>query len=283
MRRIHLYSGLLMLPWVLLYGATAMLFNHPTVFCEEQTIPFGPDGEKPSPFGDLPGAGQLACQVTAALQQQEQLAGGSTCYRLVEPTWAYFAGSAFGSAKGPDRRYSVAVDLGDGSALLRINRVPKQANSHPLAAVKPVQLENSMRKRLEAGLTRLLDDLGLEHQEVAFGFVPALHFLLEIDGEQYRVKYDPARGSVTAAEPLPLRQFLLRLHLSHRYPSTVNAQWFWAVAVDAMFVSMLFWGISGLFMGWQIKAVRHIGLAVLLAGTAVAALLFLRMHARLLG
>src|SRR5687768_4458683 len=27
-RRIHLYSGLFMFPWVMLYGVTALLFNH---------------------------------------------------------------------------------------------------------------------------------------------------------------------------------------------------------------------------------------------------------------
>jgi hypothetical protein len=37
-RRIHLFSGLFMLPWVLLYGVTALLFNHPNVLV-------GPDTE----------------------------------------------------------------------------------------------------------------------------------------------------------------------------------------------------------------------------------------------
>src|SRR5262245_33925407 len=31
-RRIHLYSGLFMFPWVMLYGITALLFNHPGAF-----------------------------------------------------------------------------------------------------------------------------------------------------------------------------------------------------------------------------------------------------------
>ncbi|HVJ88034.1 MAG TPA: hypothetical protein VM452_20385, partial [Caulifigura sp.] len=28
-RRVHLYSGLFLFPWVMLYGVTALLFNHP--------------------------------------------------------------------------------------------------------------------------------------------------------------------------------------------------------------------------------------------------------------
>ena len=33
-RTLHLYSGLFMLPWVFLYGFTALLFNHSTWFSE---------------------------------------------------------------------------------------------------------------------------------------------------------------------------------------------------------------------------------------------------------
>ena len=33
-RRVHLYSGLFLVPLVLLYGVTAFLFNHPAAFSE---------------------------------------------------------------------------------------------------------------------------------------------------------------------------------------------------------------------------------------------------------
>ena len=33
-RTLHLYSGLFMLPWVFLYGFTALLFNHSTWLSE---------------------------------------------------------------------------------------------------------------------------------------------------------------------------------------------------------------------------------------------------------
>ncbi len=36
-RRIHLYSGLVMFPWVLLYGFTALLFNRPNTFTDSRT------------------------------------------------------------------------------------------------------------------------------------------------------------------------------------------------------------------------------------------------------
>jgi len=32
LRRIHMYASLFMVPWIVLYGSTGFLFNHPTAF-----------------------------------------------------------------------------------------------------------------------------------------------------------------------------------------------------------------------------------------------------------
>jgi hypothetical protein len=61
------------------------------------------------------------------------------------------------------------------------------------------------------------------------------------------------------------------LHFTAGYPSQQGtSRWFWAVAVDATVLSMFFWGFPGLFMWWQIKAVRLSGVAILLASATLA-------------
>src|SRR5207249_10515900 len=76
--------------------------------------------------------------------------------------------------------------------------------------------------------------------------------------------------------PLP---FLKELHFTARYPSQHGtSRWFWAVAVDATVLSLFFWALSGLFMWWQIKAVRLTGIATLLASATLATALTLGMH-----
>ena len=40
-RRLHLYLGLFLLPWSILYGVTGFLFNHPTAFADAPTASFG--------------------------------------------------------------------------------------------------------------------------------------------------------------------------------------------------------------------------------------------------
>ena len=74
------------------------------------------------------------------------------------------------------------------------------------------------------------------------------------------------------------RSFLLRLHTAHGYGVQSNSRWFWAIAVDMMFASMCFWGLSGVVMWWQIKKTRKIGFVFLVVSAIVATLLAFGMH-----
>ena len=77
---------------------------------------------------------------------------------------------------------------------------------------------------------------------------------------------------------LSTRRFLTGLHLAYTYPSRLDSRWFWALAVDAMFVSMVFWGCSGLLMWWQMKKLRGWGALTLVASAVVAMALAVGMH-----
>ncbi|MCY3777546.1 MAG: hypothetical protein OXH11_16350 [Candidatus Aminicenantes bacterium] len=82
-------------------------------------------------------------------------------------------------------------------------------------------------------------------------------------------------------EELGWRSYLQRLHTSRGYPAERNAHWFWAIAVDAMFVTMTFWGLSGLFTWWQLRRTRRLGALCLLASSVAATWLAIGMHAHL--
>jgi hypothetical protein len=105
-------------------------------------------------------------------------------------------------------------------------------------------------------------------------------------GKPWIVTYNAQTGSVAGkpaddpapAEEMSTRRFLTRLHLAHGYPGEQNARWFWAVVVDAMAFVMVFWGVSGIFMWWQIKATRKFGFLVLVLSVAAATALGLGMH-----
>ncbi|MFM8272471.1 MAG: hypothetical protein ACKODX_09085, partial [Gemmata sp.] len=81
-RRAHLYSGLFLLPWAVLYGVTGFLFNHPTAFSDAPTASFGARELAGTPMEGPPKPAAVAEQVVAALNER---AKGSAKYSLVEP------------------------------------------------------------------------------------------------------------------------------------------------------------------------------------------------------
>lgn len=279
-RRMHLYLGLFLLPWALLYGVSGFLFNHPTAFPDQPTRTFGPDDVRGTPLEGLPRPAELAEEVIHALNEQ----GGS--YRLVRPEDAAFARSrVLLNARGDGVEHSVFVELPSGTGYVRTKPMGETEAPAPFAAKAGVRTTTALSDRLQKGAPEVLNKLGLDADEASIpGLVPDLTFYLEADGRVWRVTYQPQRGAVTGkmadspSEGLSVRRFLLRLHLSHGYASDGGVRWWWAVFVDAMAFVMVFWAVSGLLMWWQIKAVRGWGAVVLVGSAVVATLMALGMY-----
>jgi hypothetical protein len=294
LRRGHLYCGLLLLPWALLYGVTALLFNHPTLFSDQPTASFGREELAGTPMESLPAPAEVAEQVVAALRERT----GSTAYALVQPAQARYADRfAFArvSADGTDVSILMRVDGSGG----RVRSRPPPAESGepaPFAVAgrgagegSPraegglpaggLSIERPLTRRIEEAVPSVLARVGFPGGAVTVTSVPDLVFLMS-DGEQlWRVNYNALSGSVAGerdggadARPrMSARQYLTGLHLEHGYPGRLGVSWVWAVVVDAMACVLLFWGVSGLFMWWQIKATRWPGLAVLVTSAVAAA------------
>lgn len=279
-RRLHLYLGLFLLPWALLYGVSGFLFNHPTAFPDQPTRTFGPDDVRGTPLAGLPRPAALAEEVVSALNEK----GGS--YRLVRPQDAAFARSrVLLNARGQGVEHSVVVELPDGSGYVRAKHKLPEEKPAPFAAKSGVRTATSLPDRLQGGTPAVLNKLGLDaHEATVVGTLPDLTFYMEADGQVWRVRYQPQQGGVDGrpadapSAALSTRRFLLRLHLSHGYPPDGGVRWYWALFVDVMVFAMVFWGVSGLFMWWQIKALRGWGTVVLALSAVAAALMALGMH-----
>ena len=70
-----------------------------------------------------------------------------------------------------------------------------------------------------------------------------------------------------------MRSFLLRLHKSAGYPREAGSRMGWAVIVDLIAGLMIFWGLSGIVMWWQMRPFRRTGLILVVAGIALSAVL----------
>ena len=142
-----------------------------------------------------------------------------------------------------------------------------------------------MPERYKRAIPILLTKLGYATGEVKVGFIPDLSFHIEADGRKWVARYKVLQGSVTGrpwdvdppGERLSVRRFLIRLHRTHTYPFAMGSQWFWAVFVDLMSGVLLFWGVSGLLMWWQIKRTRSAGLLLMIASFVIAGILTVGM------
>lgn len=309
-RRGHLFAGLFLLPWVLLYGVTAFLFNHPAAFPDQPTAHFGRPELAGTPLDAVPSPLDTAAAVTAELNRR-----GTAC-TLIRPEAATFVREfAFATVKADDQTVSVLVDAATGTGTLRgkLDDPPKPAaEPAPFAVggksradgppkrgrndgpVKPVEdgirTENPLHDRLTAALPAVLGRCGFPAGEVAVTSSPDVVFHLDVGGREWQATYSPLTGAVAGrpadAAPqteLSARRFLLRLHTAHGFPGQTNARWWWAVIVDAMAFVMVFWAVSGFFMWWQIKATRRLGVVALLLSGVAATWLGVAMYRLLAG
>ncbi len=298
-----------MLPWVLLYGLTALLFNHPNVLTAPGTevAYFSLDDAEAKL---LPDADQLAEKAVTNVAAVLKAADSSQSIEIATPSNASFSRQMFGSTSNDEFDASVVVDFATGKGYLK-KRKKKEEPKEPKEDAKP-SLENKIDIKLDAdpvgdfrkGVASLLKESDFDAEKVRIRSLPALEFDAIVDGEPMRMKLVQKSGgrgrsgsdntdkkkdkpvtydatlSVVGQHPrdMSARSFLLRLHMAHGYPNQANVRWFWAVAVDLMFASMVFWGLSGVVMWWQIKRTRKIGFVILGASAIVALWLAIGMH-----
>ncbi|MGC4005669.1 MAG: PepSY domain-containing protein [Pirellulales bacterium] len=365
-RRIHLYSGLLLLPWVFLYGVTGFLFNHPTFFASSDTIFFSPGETVGTPIERLPKPEETAARVLASINAGEQK------YELVPDTVNYGRGGlrvSFSTAEGKPMaltldpvagggsiRAAQAGRAGGGEAMATKggekgraatngddakssegrrrgkeasksetkteateqvaangdanatavddegkNEAPRgrgaREGGRPMGrggegartatrrepapfARDEFALDVSPRSIVADGATALLTNLGYADVTNVRTEVVPLTFKMTSAGKTWSVNYNEELGTLSGEEivereapGMPFRQFLLRLHMTHHYPSSFGVRWVFAVIVDVMAMTMVFWGVSGVLMWIQIKKTRLIGAVVLLlAMISVAAI-----------
>jgi len=283
-RRLHLYSGLFMFPWVLLYGTTAFLFNHPTAFPDQKQISFGRTEIESTPLQRFPKADELARTVVAALETQPRKSGRTELYRLVEPNKAAYSEEfVFAHANADGQQHNVRISVVDGTGRISTRGIAPSTDKFPIAQ-NSLKIDDLPANLVKDSLPTILNRAGLAAGDVSVTFSPDLTFLMEAEGKRWNVTYNTLTGEMTGrpaddgTNTLTTRRFLLELHLAHGFPTSPGVRWFWAVAVDVMFVSMVFWALSGVLMFWQIKAVRVWGIAVILGSAAAAITLIVGMH-----
>ncbi len=284
MRRLHLYCGLVMLPWVILYAVSGLLFNHPGLSGGEGVHRFTVDDLPPRILAEMPEAPTAVADV---LEQVRQHAPHATIEPLSEPTPSY-VGSL--RARGTREDGSVGVFVGMESGNGAVRRIPDEVEPSPpgLAEVTALSVE-SLEPAIFEQMARSITEQHMQApQELSVSSAPELRFGARVDGEPWVLTFDPHAGTL-AYEPFDhapdvrMGRVLARLHMTHVYPASFGARWVHALIVDLTIVCLLLWCLTGMVMWWQLRRLRRIGWVFVLSGLAATTWLLVLIWPQLVG
>ncbi|MEN1705025.1 MAG: PepSY domain-containing protein [Planctomycetota bacterium] len=262
-RRIHMYLGLALVPFVILYGVTALLFNHPTWLSTASP-------QTAVDTGDLGGlefrpAHTLAESVAAAIAART-----GTPLEVVDGSAELTSSFVIDvEREGARDRYRIEPD--GSAATVQTTTSTSLGAEAPIAHVPKSAVEHDAIRSLAESLEQRSGG-----GEADVRSAPDIEFIAQADGRDWVISADLFTGKVRGREvgaptrPLDLRSYLLRLHKTHVYPGEMSARWVYTVIVDVMGATMVLWGLTGLVMWWQMKPLRKNGVLATVGGIALA-------------
>ncbi|MEN0019970.1 MAG: hypothetical protein AAF747_03695 [Planctomycetota bacterium] len=255
-RRLHMHFGLILMPLVLLYGVTGLLFNHPTIFAAGTTEQISEDMLASLVWPEAEAVANSAIQQLAEAGIEVERApndkAGYEDYVIIDST-------------GTDERRRYRVWPNDSYGTVRIT---------PTTDARVSPFPNRLEPFAADLLQSLADDIAEtdEQQGARVRLAPGVEFAVMLDGKKWVLEVDGRDGRLDArpvsepTRPYDVRTFLTRLHRSHGYSRDDSSRWLWALAVDVTSSMMVFWAISGMIMWWQIKPTRSLGMAFVVLG-----------------
>ena len=275
-RRLHLYAGLAMLPWLLFFGFSGLLFNHPGLGEQVEGTRVGPDQLHDAGIAAWPPA-VVAQRVIGNLNQSAELAG-LVPLELDRERASEWVGFTVLSAPFERGRHTLLLDMQQTRGVIITRRLPGEPRGEAFPRTH-VELPDHTTKAVEGKLEGLLESQGMPalsalraHPKLA----PQLRLVArDAAGISWNLSYDARTGEVSGRRSdsfpsLGMSQLLGMLHTTHHFPLRVGALWFWALFEDLLGLSMVLWAVTGMIMWWQVKRTRLWGAASLVAALALA-------------
>ncbi|TKD11805.1 hypothetical protein E8A74_06635 [Polyangium fumosum] len=274
-RRLHMYLGLLVFPWVLLFGMSGALFNHPEIGrdIEQRDLSAAElatlTGMKPWDPEDI------AQKVVAQLN-----AGSPGGYVLDSGAPRSFSGwPLLATPARSGGRHVLIVSLDGGGATVSTH-APEPKSDPPPFAGATVDLPGYKMAAVQEQVKELLPKLGIDAEAPLRAHPkahPELRFRVrDANARTWNIVYDLSTGRVDGrpAGPGQLRfvELLEKLHTTHHFPIHGDMAWFFALFADITGITLIVWALSGLAMWWQMKPTRVLGALAITVAIAAAAL-----------
>ncbi len=282
MRRLHMYLGLLLFPWVLFFGLSGLLFNHPNIGrtierrglpAEELTQRTGFKGWDPAKAAEA-----VTAQLNRTLSEGNEKAGAYRVDPSVSPSFYGF--TMFATQAEDGGRYMMILDLEKGRGGVG-KRPPEEANHAPLDGLTLAANAYSL-EALQSNFQNLLTDLGEKAKSPLRPHPkthPELRFVVQdAQGKRWNVSYDLATRSIASRDAhgdsgVPFVEILEKLHTQHHFPTYPDMTLFWAIFADLTGLTLVLWAATGLVMWWQMKPSRVIGAVAVSIALGIGALI----------
>ena len=285
-RRAHLYTGLVLLPWVIFFGFSGMLFNHPE-FGETEEVAAWSGSEVASKGFQGIDAEALAAEIVADLNH----GGSGDDLRLIPGKPVDWEGGIVFQGQAKGGAFTLSIDPSDGDAVLHLTPESPKAKVPPFLSAEVAPKSGVKKEQVEEAVAALLAESGLEmtgKPEASARGGAELRFQVESPstGQRWNVSWNLLKGGLAARElgvgdGPDLYTVLTRFHKTHHYPHQFGARWLWNAFGDATGLTMVFWGLSGAIMWWQIKPTRLIGVAGLSVAVVLAFYIFAGTYSNL--
>lgn len=278
LRRVHMYAGLLMLPWVLLFGISGLLFNHPNLGADIQAVPLTAEALDQQAQLQAWEANAAAQEVVDALNSNA-LPSSTTHYELDPDYDSHFEGFTVLQAPAPAGRYVALLDLEKPAGVLTYRKAPPVSDDAVFPQTE-LSVPNLSTSAVAQQLAGLLAQQGWSAEQPLTAhpkIAPSLRLrVVDQAGRHWNLAYHTGRQELSgrASDKAPnvqATQLLGMLHKTHHFPLRFGSRWLWALFADLLGLIMVFWALSGLLMWWQIPKTRWFGLLSLAIALGVAA------------
>lgn len=261
------------MPWLAFFGLSGVFFNHPNIGepVTSRALP-PPLLEELTGFAPWP-PHAVAERVVAGLNERDP----AQRYTVDASFASRYSGAVVMKAPSEQGMHVVLLNPERGFGILAYREARPQGKAAPFAGAQVALPEYSLAALNDRfhGLLASQGLAGTAPLTVDPKLAPQVEFRLkDAAGEVWNVSYALGSGTVTGRlsrewPSIGFSQLIAKLHTTHHYTFGVQARWFWALFEDLLGLAMLFWGVSGLAMWWQLKATRVAGLASLLVALGI--------------
>lgn len=251
------------MPWLMFFGASGVLFNHPNVG-ENLSSRGLPPPQLEQLTGFVPWRPQ---RVAERVVEQLNTLDPARSYTLDSTFHGRYSGTVVMKAPSSDGLHLLLLNPERGMAILAHREARPEGRPAPFAGAQLSLPEYSLGA-LNQRFAGLLESQKLSAQGALVAdpkLAPKLEFRLRDGaGDSWNVTYDLATGTVAGRlsrewPSIGVSQLFAMLHTTHHFTFGLQARWFWALFEDLLGIAMVLWGITGLTMWWQLKATRVAG------------------------